>query len=205
MRKNYLLILIVLSAITGNGQTVRDLLLGKYTGIYWNYQLSEVNSGVVLTADPNDNSGIFLHDTINNVLDTFQVVFQGDTAFYNEGCPCGFTVPAKDSLFFSYQIIPCDNPNGEFRLTCTQHTFITGVVENKTNSIVVYPNPAIDILFIKTNVFDFKHYNIYNMLGNLVNSGRYTNEIDIEKLPVGIYYLKLTGGKETSKLFIKIE
>lgn len=203
MRKNYLLILIVLSAITGNGQTVRDLLLGKYTGIYWNYQLSEVNSGVVLTADPNDNSGIFLHDTINNVLDTFQVVFQGDTAFYNDGCPCGFTVPARDSLFFSYQIIPCDNPNGEFRLTCTQHTFITGVFENKFNSIVVYPNPAIDKLFISAEKQQFNTYSIYTVYGQLVSSGAYASTIDIDYLPKGMYYLKLSGKAEAVKSFIK--
>jgi len=78
-----------------------------------------------------------------------------------------------------------------------------------TNSVLsVYPNPAINSLFIKENNINRSNYSIYNSLGKLVLHGKVSNdnnyEIDVANLSIGMYIIKVENGSEilTAK-FIK--
>ncbi len=79
----------------------------------------------------------------------------------------------------------------------------TGVVDETTNlvehtpfshEIKIYPNPVLDILFVKRKAENLQtKKSIYNNLGQLVFRG-YENKIDMSQLPAGMYILKLEGG-----------
>ena len=70
----------------------------------------------------------------------------------------------------------------------------------------VYPNPVKDLLYIKSDK-EFNSYSVYNMAGQLVTSEKKSGKtgLNVAKLPVGQYVLKLTdknGNTEISQ-FIK--
>lgn len=78
----------------------------------------------------------------------------------------------------------------------------SGIKENTVNvDISVYPNPASDYLYIKSERKGFSPQRIfiYNLKGELVMAemfnGKDQGKIDIEKLPIGIFYLRLETGK----------
>ena len=67
-----------------------------------------------------------------------------------------------------------------------------GVDEPVLESMMAYPNPAGDVLFVKTsNVTD---YRIVNLLGQTIMSGTVSNSaIDISALSNGIYLLRINN------------
>lgn len=66
------------------------------------------------------------------------------------------------------------------------------IINNKT---FLYPNPANDIIKL-SGLFKTENYSIFNILGTKVNKGiiSVNDEIDIQNLPKGIYFLKLDNG-----------
>ena len=85
----------------------------------------------------------------------------------------------------------------------------TPVIEQKKNSdIIIYPNPAKDFLFIKTNHNSNYSAIIMNLLGQEVLSISFlntnNNRIDISKLVKGYYYLLIKdNNKINSFSFVK--
>jgi hypothetical protein len=70
--------------------------------------------------------------------------------------------------------------------------------------ITVYPNPANEILFI-SSANAIESYNVYNVLGTLVQSGNNTNAINIADFKAGTYYLEVVqNGKRIVKSFVKM-
>lgn len=71
-------------------------------------------------------------------------------------------------------------------------------------SSTIYPNPVIDYLYVN-NTDDFEEYRIINMQGRILKQSKlvpFLNEINLDQLPAGIYFISLTGDNEllTSKL-----
>ena len=65
------------------------------------------------------------------------------------------------------------------------------LVENET---VIYPNPALNVLTIKTNNNQIKIINLYDALGRLINSQIASeNEVflNVENLPAGTYFIQI--------------
>ncbi len=63
---------------------------------------------------------------------------------------------------------------------------------NADVSFTISPNPIKNgILQIQARNFDFKSYKIINMLGQTVQKGSYTNQIDVTKLKTGFYLLNI--------------
>jgi 3',5'-cyclic AMP phosphodiesterase CpdA len=58
---------------------------------------------------------------------------------------------------------------------------------------VIFPNPTADKIVIKGDVGSFISYSIQNVDGKTVQDGSlsHSNEIDLEKLPIGIYTVKV--------------
>lgn len=73
-------------------------------------------------------------------------------------------------------------------------------------SPVIYPNPVKDMLSIKSDK-EFTSYSVYNMAGQLVASEKISGKttMNVERLPVGQYLLKLTdkNGNTENTSFIK--
>jgi len=146
------------------------------------------------------------------------------------------TITVDNNACYAFVIIDmaengicCTNGNGFFRVETSDGTVITEgsdygfysealiginvVLGNKNfekgNGIVLYPNPANNILNIATaNSADMpENYTVYNSLGQMMGSGAVTSELqalDIAKYAQGVYFVKLVKGSETKTLqFIK--
>jgi len=81
---------------------------------------------------------------------------------------------------------------------------ITDVETIKSLSFSVFPNPAKDVLNIKSSSEKIK-IQIYNILGKLVLEKEVvTSELDIKSLKSGLYILKVTGNEMSGTVkFIK--
>lgn len=72
-----------------------------------------------------------------------------------------------------------------------------------TNQLTLYPNPVSDVLTIQSDL-DVTNFEIYNVLGQQVISGKDATQINVSNLKQGTYLIKVTTSKgiETKK-FIK--
>lgn len=77
---------------------------------------------------------------------------------------------------------------------------ILGISENKTSQYVIYPNPTNGLLSIKSKQ-PILRISIFNMLGQLVETTSENNQIDFSGAESGIYFLKIEGENDNSKVF----
>lgn len=70
----------------------------------------------------------------------------------------------------------------------------TALANNKSDAIVIYPNPASDYIIAK----GAQQVKLYNLNGKLVLTANNTERVDISALSKGIYVAKVTIGSETS-------
>ncbi len=92
----------------------------------------------------------------------------------------------SDGMEYKYQ---------QFVITATDT--ITGLTETYGYELKIYPNPFTSKLFVKT-AKDAK-LNIFSLCGELLLEYRLRNsddEIDMSRLPPGIYFLRLQAGSE---------
>lgn len=80
----------------------------------------------------------------------------------------------------------------------------TGINEMKNKKLVVYPNPATDIVTVQTNSNNGT-VQIFDISGKLLNNENYTSEtfqLNIANYPAGTYYVVLTSenARQTTKL-----
>ncbi|WP_299556068.1 T9SS type A sorting domain-containing protein [Seonamhaeicola sp.] len=79
-------------------------------------------------------------------------------------------------------------------------------IDNKNQSLKLYPNPTNDYLFIEhTNGLHFNHITIYDITGKAVLSLKDSNNIDVSRLPNGFYFISLKTQNDLvfRKRFIK--
>ena len=75
-------------------------------------------------------------------------------------------------------------------------TMPTSIPNNfKKGGLSLYPNPSVDVLYLKTD--EYVAYSIYDIAGNLVAKGQYTNGIDVANLSEGLYILKTAHGTQS--------
>jgi xyloglucan-specific exo-beta-1,4-glucanase len=68
----------------------------------------------------------------------------------------------------------------------------TPSLPNRTNNLVVYPNPAKDIVRFSLESENAKTISIYSSKGKMVMQKAYKESIDISTLNSGIYFIKIT-------------
>jgi hypothetical protein len=79
-------------------------------------------------------------------------------------------------------------------------------VEEVLSTLVMYPNPAIDKLFVEVpSEWANGHLQLFSSSGQLIQSHRMTGnkmELDVAQLANGVYCLKLSAGNgEITKFF----
>jgi len=94
-----------------------------------------------------------------------------------------------------------------FSDTITQSITVasTGIADiNKGEKLVVYPNPAVDFVELKTNI-EFTHILIVDVMGSVVKQMPFERRLNIKSLAKGIYFIKLVKENNTivTKKFIK--
>jgi len=71
----------------------------------------------------------------------------------------------------------------------------------KENKIVLFPNPVKDILYIKAIDAKDYHYQIYNVSGQLVKSGKFENtQTDVSSLVSGVYLVRINNSESIVKI-----
>lgn len=60
-------------------------------------------------------------------------------------------------------------------------------------NIEIYPNPTFNYLQVNTTEGAFENYEIYNLSGQVVKSGKYEQKLELSMLTKGIYVLQLQG------------
>lgn len=70
--------------------------------------------------------------------------------------------------------------------------------EATLDSFAVYPNPATEVIFIKSDK-KVKAYQLFSQTGQMVMSGAATKEVDVRSLPAGMYILKIKLQDDTEK------
>ena len=72
-------------------------------------------------------------------------------------------------------------------------------------SIEVYPNPASDVLYMKSLPLTTAYYSIFNVLGQEIASGTTNGNISVAGLQNGVYFLQVKGEGilETTKFVVK--
>jgi hypothetical protein len=93
--------------------------------------------------------------------------------------------------------------NGQFVDISVSVSELLNTDKFNKEAIVIYPNPAKDRIIVQnTNTID--ELLVYNIQGQLVNSIKNSNQIDISSLPIGQYFIKIeSNGIITKKQFTK--
>ncbi len=82
--------------------------------------------------------------------------------------------------------------NGNFEIDNIGTLYLAGLDDFKNESVIIYPIPTKDVIYIKTNSSTIDSIEIYDFLGrkkNVKHSNLY--EVDLSNLENGIYLLKI--------------
>ncbi len=92
--------------------------------------------------------------------------------------------------------------------TFTVNNIYTGIDEvqgAKTEKVLVYPNPATDVVYIESPEA-IAGIMVYNAAGSCViraeGNGAMSRALQVEKLPAGVYFIKVSGTSDTEVLRI---
>jgi hypothetical protein len=205
MRKYIFILSVIFSNNCDAQTTTRNSLLGIYSGTYLSYSdFITRQSASKFIALPNDETGIIIQDTLNNITDTM-FLCSGEFLCNIMTGPCGYYLPDEDSVYYSRCNGPNGNPTAEFKLKNIYHSFETSIWETTHSKIDISPNPASNNLFINNNI-ELRNYEIFNIAGQPIRKGviQDNNNIIISDLPCGLYCLVIEHkNKILSTLFIK--
>lgn len=148
-----------------------DIKVTKNTSTYYPWRLTGVNTNA---------------NNADNTKDNFERVDVSDASGAYT-----ITVSHKGTL---------EGNSQNFSLIITGTSGSLSTLSLEDNSVVenvsLYPNPSKDVIRIK-GLKDNQSFEIYNLLGQIVNKGMLTKntQINIEPLKHGVYLLKLDSGK----------
>lgn len=201
--------------ITNNSTLTNiDTLICTHSG--WNLGNLNNQSGAYLWINKSFlNDDVTFHDAVfnnNGKVDVLDSWYNMDTV---KGTSGSFVVQDtsynsgafKQSFDFCDLTPPGSAPYIDFNLGSVS-TAITwcnnSIAENDLLSgIIVYPNPASDLLNIKVTVTSDIKWRLLNVQGELVRSGEKTDGININDIPEGFYFLHIN--KEDKYIVKKIQ
>jgi hypothetical protein len=174
------------------------------TGIYYDTLMSSSShcDSIItldLTVETIDTTVSF----INGVL----TAAAGYSGYQWYDCNAQLAIPNANSNTYTPTVagsyaVGVDNGNCTVLTDCIQ---FTGVGDDLKEVIGLYPNPANNLLYVKTAAPYTGTARIFNSIGHLVlespvNSGA---ALDISLLSKGLYHVTLTGGNTTGSRFVK--
>ena len=167
----------------------------------WNVSNVTNMNGMFLIVPSSSSSSEFNQDIsswdVSNVTD-MGIMFSGANSFnQNLSSWCVTNIPSEPSNFSTNS--PLSESNKPVWGTCP-----TASVDNQNQlDILMYPNPASDIVYIDGNYSELKVV-VYDILGKQVMNKPIKNNIDISQLEKGIYILQLSDGtKRNTQRIIK--
>jgi hypothetical protein len=148
--------------------------------------------------------------TSKRTIIVYWEIVQGDNTFYYD---VEYTISRSGVTLF-YLSIVCDEALRASAADVTGHTvsavydvdFTTGICqpEGKTDNVVVYPNPFTDKLTVLVKGAEVTHIALYSIEGSLLATYRNLNEVQIatDKLPAGVYIVKVTADGKTETVTV---
>ncbi|TVZ59799.1 putative secreted protein (Por secretion system target) [Flavobacteriaceae bacterium MAR_2010_105] len=185
-----------------------DRLKGKESNKYIENVTVTYKDGLGITKTYGTFSGSNLSSQIVDIKGKVQSVTVSLTDGFNGNTTSNMSV---DLSAVTYCSTSTARTSGELN---TEKTSIGGEEESIESSIKVYPNPASDALYVK-GISDEGSSNIllYNINGSLVlgakidNSYNQGQKIDIQKLPTGLYLMRIVNNNgeilKTERIVIK--
>lgn len=187
---------------------IRSLEMGAFSHPY-QFNVSGKGRAILIFTFPN----IYLPDSNVNELASNGFVSFRIRPFGT--LPLGTSILNSAEIYFDYNEPVKTN---QTRNTLFEPVLTPGLVDNVTvitgvgpqtsrkTEIDVFPNPATGVFTIRSN--QPGQFRIVNLLGEQVTSGNLesgTQEVDVQKLKHGIYFLDLQtpGGREVKKLVLK--
>jgi hypothetical protein len=151
------------------------------------------------------NTGTGFTAQVTDGVNTYDMRVVATSNIWNTPAPTGqFVLTGIGGQFDStdprdsgYQITPR-------RLTDLRN--VTGVSENLSNAISVYPNPVTNVLNLNLSAVDKNaSVTIVNALGQVVKTiPATTTQLNVANFPAGVYTVKITTGNATAvKRFVK--
>jgi len=133
------------------------------------------NLSINISVAPNDLTDSDNYEVLNNNLFCIKVTDE-------------VAATAGTGVYSTWTIIADNNPY-YFSETCTLN-----IDRFNNTDLVVYPNPASDLVNIKAKNFLIDSFKIYNVHGQLVKQNNFTrNFIEISDLEKGLYIIHLEG------------
>ena len=141
-----------------------------------------------LFAKRNSNSQYSIEE-INGTIGT------NDTALVANRCYVSSPFSTENALYFGgFDPNSNSSTNMAWVFKNTYHVNAVDDLAKNENNFVIYPNPSSNQLFIKRKNFEEFEFDIINLLGKKVASGKIngqTKTVDISSLPPNIYILRI--------------
>ena len=120
-----------------------------------------------------------------------------DTALVANRCYVASPFPGESAVYFG-GFDPNSNTATNMAWVYKRDYQVNAIddITGHENNFVVYPNPASSQLFIKSENFEDYEFNIINLLGKKIASGRIngqTETVDISSLPPNVYILRIAS------------
>jgi hypothetical protein len=74
-----------------------------------------------------------------------------------------------------------------------QHDTTTGIARVLSSAITIYPNPAGNLIYIKTEGLHPETITIYDAAGRKINTMPYAPEVDIHNVSAGVYLMEINS------------
>jgi len=169
------------------------------------YKTKIVNNehGCRIWCDWRDASGVSITDAAAKLILQPSAYMKSDTW---QEFTTDITSPAN-TAFFNLEVRTYQNTIAYFDDFAFQENVATGYAEEKLSDLLIYPNPAHDLLNI-CNIDELKHIDIQNLAGSIVWSSDFSMgksvTVPISGLKDGLYIINIkTSNKLICKKFIK--
>ena len=146
-----------------------------------------------------EHFGVAVSTTGNTEASDFTMVWEGDMTAKAAGNWYYYSVDLRDyagqDIYVAIVHFNCTN---QFMLNVDDimlYRTYNSVTENTTSQVSVYPNPAIDMVNVKSEQ-NVDSYEVYNMTGAMVlrrNVSAKSFGLDLRELPAGTYLLKMNA------------
>ena len=178
-----------IDVFTYDGNYISTVTSSEYDGTQW------VDDGTITYMVDGSGNRTSETETYSGNSETINYAYDMTALMSN------FTNPFVDYTGFNYlsedypyvnKILSFSNSDGFSRSTYDYNNVLSvnDVVSKRVIQLDVYPNPAIDIVTIKSSE-TIKHINVFNTLGSKVISTQ-NNELNVSHLSKGLYFINIS-------------
>ena len=161
--------------------------------------------------DLSNNTNLYVCSIYNNNISTLNVkngnnINITNNRFNTKNNPNLSCIAVDDTTYSNNNWLNIDTTT-EFRDSEEECSTLNIYEEIFEKSIVIFPNPSKGIINILNNSeIKIKNISVKNLLGQTLQKNKFQKEIDISKLPIGVYYInfeKKDGKSFNYKIIIK--